>query len=75
MQRLIIHLKRVEPVIVMVKQKTKGVHKDLKPKFETVAKKKIFNTLNFIISSEKEIAHHLSMHDKNIKSYKTSFYK
>ena len=59
MQRLIIHLKKVEKVVVPFKNGTK---------------KKIFNTLNIPFSTKKELNYHLTRYSENIKSYKTSFY-
>ena len=63
MQRLIIHLKKVDKVSVLVKNpKTKQMQN----------KTKIYNTLSFMVSNEKEILHHLSMNSENIKSHRIS---
>ena len=59
----------------MVKQRVKNNFIKQGPIWETVEKKKIFNTLNLPFTTEREKMHHLSMHSRNIKSYKTSYYK
>lgn len=66
MKRLIIHLKKVDKVIVPFYNKEKKI---MDTKF------KIFNTLNLPFLTEKQKTHHLSMHKDNIKSYRVGFYK
>lgn len=58
MQRLIIHLKKVDKVEAKA------------PKGTT--KKKVFNTVNYIVSSATQISERLFQHKGNIHSYRFS---
>ena len=62
MKLLKIHLKRVEKVKVE------------NPKTGKL-QSKIFNTLSIPVKNAKDIAHHLNLHENNIKSHRVSFIK
>jgi hypothetical protein len=61
MKRLIIHLKKVDKVVVEKLDKKTG---------KTIKIPKIFNTLNIIFENNKQLNAHISRHKDNTKSYK-----
>ena len=65
MRRLIINLHSVTPVDVEVESPGKKVR----------TKKKIFNTVNYLVKNDVDIADRLYQHRFNTKSHKLSFCK